>query len=369
MTGPSDAKKPCPHCGSPAANERRTPLHVFMSALLLCAAFYFWTSGHNRPTAAGEPGRDAILTAQASYGRLSARVLSYINSPEADKACGVCVASADRFMKTRQATALREKTKDMVLLPAGEYQIGSPDGAGDPDEHPRHGVYLDAFYIDKYETTIGDYMKFVDVTGGDHPEWARPQGKFNIDTGKEDYYKRLYSVLKNCRTCPVTGVSSKNAQAYCAAKNRRLPTEAEWEAAARGGSQSEFSFGDDGAMAWDYAWYEVNSGLKLHPVGEKKPNGLGIYDMHGNVWEWVSDYYEKWLYQKPQTRNPKGPERGEEHVIRGGSWASDLTSARSANRASNDRPNDDIGFRCAVSERTILSTQGPDAPAADIAHE
>jgi formylglycine-generating enzyme required for sulfatase activity len=281
--------------------------------------------------------------------------MSYIGLPEADKSCGVCLAAANNFLEDKNLAALREKTKDMAYLRGGEYQTGSPGGLGDPDEHPRHKVYLDAFYMDKHETTIGDYMRFVKETGGDYPEWAKPEGKFNIDSGKEDYYKRLSSLLKTCETCPIVGITAKNAQAYCASKNKRLPTEAEWEASARAGSESAFSFGDNLSLAGDYAWHEGNSGAKPHPVGEKKPNSFGLYDMHGNVWEWTSDYYEREYYQKSPTRNPKGPEKLAERVIRGGSWAFEADSSRSANRASIDKPNDDIGFRCSVSESALSS--------------
>ncbi|OGS51097.1 MAG: hypothetical protein A3J79_12755, partial [Elusimicrobia bacterium RIFOXYB2_FULL_62_6] len=257
--------------------------------LLLGAAFVFWASGR---------GRQSAQQFMPVSGKLTDGIIAYINSPEADTACGPCLASANNFLKEKKEAELREKTKDMARLPAGEYFMGSPEGAGDPDEHPRHAVYLDAFYIDKYETTIGDYMRFVKDTSGNYPEWAKPNGKFNIDSGKEDYYKRLYSLLKTCETCPIAGVTAQNAQAYCASKNRRLPTEAEWEAAARAGSETEFSFGGNSVPAGDYAWHDGNSGAKPHPVGEKKPNPLGLYDIHGNVWEWTSDYYEKWYYQK-----------------------------------------------------------------------
>jgi len=315
-------------------------------ALLAGAALYYFAPGRGQPA----PG-----AAVARYnGPLADGVMSYVKSPEADKACGVCLASADVFLKEKRVAALREKTKDMVYLPAGEYQTGSPEGLGDPDEQPRHKVRLDAFYIEKYEVTTADYMKLVTATGANYPEWAKPGGKFNIDTGSEPYYKRLFGVFRGCPTCPVIGVSVKDAQAYCAAGNRRLPTEAEWEAAARGGSDAAYSFGESPAQAADYAWYDANSGGKPHPVGGRKPNKFGLYDMHGNVWEWVSDLYERDYYYKSPNRDPGGPAGGAENVVRGGSWAFDADSLRSGNRASTYKANDDIGFRCAVSERALL---------------
>jgi len=360
MSGAHPKKTTCPQCGKPFPphtpadhpsaenrafkNNSRT---LSLAALMLCSGV-FWTLG--RRSGASAAGQSIT---GSNFSGMQSEVLSYITGTGADKSCNACLTSANNFLKEKKAAELREKTKDMARLPAGEYFTGSPDGTGDPDEHPRHNVYLNAFYIDKHETTIGDYTRFVKDTSGNYPEWAKPEGKFNIDTGKEDYYKRLYSLLKTCETCPVVGVTAQNAQAYCASKNRRLPTEAEWEAAARAGSETAFSFGGNSVPAGDYAWYEGNSGAKPHPVGEKKPNPLGLYDIHGNVWEWTSDYYEKWYYQKSPNRDPRGPEKAEERVIRGGSWAFDADAARSANRASNDRSNDDIGFRCAVSENEL----------------
>ena len=347
----ASTNKLCPHCGKFAKTSHSIPLHTLISALILSAALFFWVSNRNRPI---ETGAAAANTQSAPASeRLPGEIAAYIRSPQADKACGVCLASANSFMDDRRVAGIRGKTKDMVLLPSGEYKIGSPAGLGDPDEHPRHLAYLDAFYIDKYEVTTADYLKFAENTGADYPEWARPEGKFNIDTGSEPYYKHLSPVLKTCGTCPVVGVTAHNAEAYCRSKNRRLPTEAEWEAAARGGTDSAFSFGDDPAMTADYAWNETNSGKQPRSVGGKKPNNYGLYDMHGNVWEWVSDFYDKEYYAISQKNNPKGPMNGTDHVVRGGSWAFDADSLRSGNRASTYKANDDIGFRCAVYENEL----------------
>lgn len=344
MSVRSGADKKCPHCGKPAESASRW---LLIAALMLGAVLFFWTSGRNRAVSAS--GGAAIKTVG---GRLSAGVISYIGSPEAGKTCGACLASADAFLAEKRQADLREKTKDMAYIPAGEYLTGSSEGEGEPDEHPRRKVRLGAFFIEKYEVTIADYMKFAADTGDNYPEWSKPGGKFNIDTGGESYYKRLSVVLKTCGTCPVIGVTDKNAAAYCKSKNRRLPTEAEWEAAARGGSDAEFSFGDSPARIGDYAWYDGNSDQKPHPVGSRKSNKYGLYDMHGNVWEWVSDMYDKEYYGKSPKMDPVQT-IGRESVIRGGSWSFDADSLRSANRASTYKANDDIGFRCAVSESAI----------------
>jgi len=293
----------------------------------------------------------------AYSGRLTPEVLAYISSPGSDRVCGACLASAENFMNEKKLTALDRKTKDMYRVPAGEHFIGSPDGQGDPDERPQRRVHLDSFYIDKYETTITEYMKFADAAGNYYPDWARPNGQFNLDTGKQPYYRPLTGILKNCGSCPVVGVAQKDAEVYCGSRNKRLPTEAEWEAAARGGTGTLYSFGDSPADAGNYSWNETNSGENPHPVGTKKPNSYGLYDMHGNVWEWTADRYDKNYYRGAPRRNPPGPERGDERVIRGGSWAFDIDSMRAANRAGTEKPNDDIGFRCAVSESAINSRE------------
>ncbi|HAH32621.1 MAG TPA: hypothetical protein DCL44_09950 [Elusimicrobia bacterium] len=356
ILNPNNAKKHlCPHCGKFIKSGGGIPVPFFILVLLLCAGFFLWTSGkHSQANVSGQP---------SAIGKLYRGVPDYITSPEADKSCGVCLASANSFLASKKQATIREKTKDMAGLPAGEYQIGSPDGLGDADEHPRHLVHLDAFYIDKYEVTTADYMKFTKDNYANYPEWAMPEGKFNIDTGKNTYYRHLSAILKTCTNCPIVGVTAQSAEAYCKSKNRRLPTEAEWEAAARGGADSAFSFGETAAMAGDYAWYETTSEEKPHPVGTKKPNKYGIYDMYGNVWEWISDIYSKDYYSESTKINPKGPTAGRGNIIRGGSWASDANSMRSGNRASTFKPNDDIGFRCAVSESALLD-EGATSPVA-----
>jgi formylglycine-generating enzyme required for sulfatase activity len=131
----------------------------------------------------------------------------------------------------------------------------------------------------------------------------------------------------------------------------RLPTEAEWEYAARAGSSTLYHFGDDAAQLGEYAWYDGNAGRTTHPVGEKKPNAWGLYDMHGSVWEWVQDRYDKAYYQNSPNVDPKGPDAGSYRVIRGGGWGGPARVARSADRYGGDPGFPDFyrGFRCAMS--------------------
>lgn len=280
-------------------------------------------------------------------------LLEYIQSESADPACGVCLNSARHYLANIMQEKLLKKAAGMAPMPGGKYRRGSPEGLGDPDEKPVADVMLDPFYIDKTEVTIDDYTQFTRAMRGNYPEWVKPGGKFNISTGSDKYYRHLADIIKHCHNCPMFGVTWDDAAAYCRWKKKRLPTEAEWEAAARAGSNEAYSFGDSPYSAEGFAWLETNSGEVPHPVGTRKPNNYGLSDMNGNVWEWVSDFYDKNYYALRFVTNPQGPKTGREHVIRGGSWASDANSARSGNRASTRQPNDDIGFRCAVSEKEL----------------
>jgi sulfatase modifying factor 1 len=143
----------------------------------------------------------------------------------------------------------------------------------------------------------------------------------------------------------VEQVSWDDAKQYCAVIGGRLPTEAEWEYGARGGS----IYARYGNLH-DIAWYAENSGNSTHPVGQKKPNGFGLYDMIGNVWEWTADWYGKDYYQSRVSRDPQGPSSGEFRVIRGGSWGFDSPYVRASIRGRYQPAQwfDFIGLRCAV---------------------
>ena len=250
----------------------------------------------------------------------------------------------------------------MVLIPAGTFQMGST--TGDVDEAPVHTVELDAFYIDQHEVTNAEYRTFVAVTG-----YPPPRG-----IG----YTAVYELLKqgyepwndpdfNHPDQPVTTVTWFDAAAYCGWAGKRLPTEAEWEKAARGGLEgTRYSWGDaepndttanfaDSQTEFEWRSADVNDGyLFTAPVGTFAPNGYGLFDMAGNVWEWCADWYSATYYSDVQSaerplRNPKGPDTGERRVLRGGTWYRAAHTIRNAERIS-DYPNNSlnvVGFRCA----------------------
>jgi len=219
---------------------------------------------------------------------------------------------------------------DMILISGGEFLMGSKPGQGKDDEHPLHKVYLDDYYIDVHEVTNSQYGLFCEATG-------HPKHKFWND-------ERL-----NQPDQPVVGVSWHDANAYAKWVGRRLPTEAEWEKAARGDRTKVYPWGD--------VWNEMKVVSILTPVGTytsgKSP--YGILGMVGNVAEWVADYYSKSFYREnigTVPENPTGPKRGMLRVFRGGSWRQhDEQSSRCAKRycAFPNLKYNDVGFRLAKS--------------------
>jgi formylglycine-generating enzyme required for sulfatase activity len=224
----------------------------------------------------------------------------------------------------------------MVRVPAGPFLRGSLEGYH--DERPQRQITLDAFWIDLYEVTVAEYRACVEAevceapaVGTSYHNWGRP------DRDKH----------------PVNGVSWQQAVTFCQWKGKRLPTEAEWEKAARGVDGRLFPWGDEAASCaltvmtqeergcgQDRTW-EVGS----HPRGKSL---YGAHDMAGNVWEWVADWYSPTAYADAPAANPRGPERGRLRVHRGGAWFNTGASLRAAMRnAEPPQSGGYIGFRCA----------------------
>jgi formylglycine-generating enzyme required for sulfatase activity len=231
-------------------------------------------------------------------------------------------------VEARPAPAGRQGLRrDMALIPAGPFQMGSPDNEGNANEHPRRQVMLDAYFIDRLPVTVAQFRKFVQATGRDMPI----QPAWNKDGH------------------PAVSVNWNEAEAYCVWAGKRLPTEAEWEKAARGRSDARYSFGDSEVELSSHAWFFHNSGGRTHPIGQKKPNPYGLYDMQGNAAQWVSDWYGE-SYAGAGPKNPQGPAAGTMRVLRGGSWSSFAAACRAASRDwfFPEGRAETNGFRCAA---------------------
>ena len=224
--------------------------------------------------------------------------------------------------------------RSMVLVPAGEFTMGS--SGGDPDELPVHKVYVGAFFMDKHQVSVAQYARFLEATHHERPpDWTTMNKPQNQNR-------------------PVANVDWAEADAYCKWAGKRQPTEAEWEKAARGTDGRVYPWGNEPPTR-----FHANSGKEvwsnhsaLSPVGtfEAGKSPYGIYDMAGNVWEWVSDWYDPEYYQLSPSQNPPGPRKGSHKVVRGGSWGSNgITDLRSADRETHlpSFRGFGTGFRCA----------------------
>jgi serine/threonine-protein kinase len=258
---------------------------------------------------------------------------------------------------------------EQVFVPAGSFIMGSASSAA--DERPLHTVLLNSFWIDRTEVTNAQFAAFVAATGhvtgaersgngggffGGGPDdwgdiagasWRRPQGPGTSLDGLDDH--------------PVVQVTWDDAVAYCAWAGGRLPTEAEWEYAARGPEARTFPWGDgfdaarlnycDRSCFLDWADSEANDGFVLTAPTGSFPEGaswIGAVDMAGNVWEWTSDWYGEEYYELAPASNPTGPESGVQRVVRGGSWADTFDFTRSAKRHvyAPEKAHNYLGFRC-----------------------
>jgi formylglycine-generating enzyme required for sulfatase activity len=248
---------------------------------------------------------------------------------------------------------------EFVWVPGGSFDMGSPDGetGRSSDEGPVHRVEVDGFWMGKTEVTVGQYMPFAQEIG-QYPEWKEAGSKYNIKTGSEDIYKKFGSALTS-ENYPVVGVSWNNAKAYTQwlsgknSKTFRLPSEAQWEYACRAGRTTARFWGNNPAEACKYAnvddgSHECSDGYKYtSPVGTFQPNPYGLYDMLGNVWEWVEDVFIADIYGRSDKKNPIYDSGGPFRVFRGGGWRNVPGGVRCAGRG-YDGPSDrysDVGFR------------------------
>jgi len=265
------------------------------------------------------------------------------------------------------------KPDDMVLVPTGEFRMGAPAGSGGlPDEQPERAVLLSAFYIDRFEVTNEAYFLFVSMSGHRMPENSNPAATLWKDRRPMPGIERH----------PVVNVSWTDADTYCRWAGKRLPTEAEWEKAARGTDGRRYPWGDqwdvllansasywagrtvqfDSGADWEAFWVKgegaqiakekgLNGEVLTMPVGSfpGSTSVYGLFDMAGNVAEWVQDWYDPNYYPSGPLTNPTGPPRGAIKSMRGGSWLKPAVSLRTSDRdwgTIDSRPSG-TGFRCA----------------------
>ncbi|WP_367357739.1 SUMF1/EgtB/PvdO family nonheme iron enzyme, partial [Mesotoga sp.] len=251
---------------------------------------------------------------------------------------------------------IREK---MVLVEKGSFTMGDTWGDGESNEKPTHKVtFTYNFYICKYETTFDEYDAFCEATGKSKPNdqgWGRGQRPVIKVSWWDaiDYCNWLSEKEKLPKAYDNNGnlldKDGKVTTDPSKVVGYRLPTEAEWEYAARGGNKSKGYKYSGSDNVGDVAWYSSTSGSKPQEVGNKAPNELGLYDMSGNVWEWCSDWYDSGYYSKSPTTNPYNSTPGSGRVNRGGGWRSNAADARVAYPADDapTRTYRDLGFRIA----------------------
>ncbi|MCZ2128456.1 MAG: formylglycine-generating enzyme family protein [Anaerolineales bacterium] len=248
-------------------------------------------------------------------------------------------------------SSIESRGVTMMYVPAGNFVMGN--GSGREEVKPAHTVYLGAFYMDQYEVTNAAYKRCVDSNGCGAPQ---SKGSFNIPS----YYENsIYADY------PVLFVSWPQAKQYCEWRGMRLPTEAEWEKAARGetGNRTypwkgafdgtKLNFCDKNCPVSKEADKNVDDGYaNIAPVGsyEEGKSPYGIYDLAGNVWEWIADWYDAKYYFTSPVENPLGPNAGQDRVLRGGAWNTNKNETQSFYRIGKNPLTAyyDIGFRCAA---------------------
>lgn len=234
--------------------------------------------------------------------------------------------------------------REMVRTPAGKFIMGDEDEF----DAPPHEVFVSSFYLGKYLVTQHEYER---VMGSNPSRWKDDNNPVEqVRWSDAVRYCNKRSELEGLQAC----YDLTTWTCDFAANGYRLPTEAEWEYACRAGTTTAYYFGSHDQSLGDFAWYEKNSGRRPRPVGQKRPNPWGLFDMCGNVWEWCNDFYQVDYYKQAPSQDPRGPDAGETKVVRGGAWRFDSENCRSGYRYYENPGYVDIcfgydiyGFRCA----------------------
>jgi formylglycine-generating enzyme required for sulfatase activity len=264
-------------------------------------------------------------------------------------AAGCRPADSPRDAPQAPPTILTKSGVKMVLIPAGSFSMGSRNGP--EDETPAHTVSIDSFLMEVHEVTQAEYEKLGAIEAFSNPSHFKGADLpvEQVTWAQAARFCNARSRLEGLRPCYNEDTAACDFQA----DGYRLPTEAEWEYACRAGTDTGYSFGSDARKLGDFAWFADNSTKKTHPVGGKKPNAWGLFDMHGNVAEWCNDPYAKGYYRSSPEKNPRGPADGKDYVLRGGSWKSAPDPLRSSSRLAESPgfsdaclARDAIGFRC-----------------------
>ena len=265
-----------------------------------------------------------------------------------------------RYTETITSESGEKSSFEMILIPGGTFVMGSPknEPGRKDDEEPQHKVRVDPFYLCTTETTLELFMAYYQETVSAKKDFfaveqARKdteQSREDVDaiTGPTPVYGDLTMGYEEKH--PAIGMTWHNAVTFCKWLSRktgspqdtlrwqyRLPTEAEWEYACRAGTANIYGVGSDPDRLADFAWYEATADSETSEVGKKKPNAWGLYDMSGNVREWVHDFYSPTAYKEAAKKNPainpKGPKTGKVHIARGGDYSSSVEELRCAARA------------------------------------
>ncbi len=318
----------------------KIPVWVWPVAGVVLIAIGYGIFGGFRPTSSEEPGETEVSQAVADYTSTpTSEVISNTPAPEATITPTAVFTATPTAESPAGAEAINLKTGAvMVYVPSGDFMMGSD--FHESNESPAHKVYLDGFWIGKTEVTNAMYQLCIEDGACVLNDW---QDEYLYDDAYSDY--------------PAASFSWKQADNYCQWAGGYLPSEAQWEKAARGTDGRTYPWGEGTELKYaQYADVDNDYYEPYHTRVGSYPEGVspyGLFDMAGNVAEYVADWYDSGYYSISSEIDPKGPEEGLERVVRGGFFNSSEDSIRVTRRSSafpREPQNDQVGFRCAISQ-------------------